>query len=127
MLYEKETRGSVAEVTERVGDAASRNDLGVLGTHNLKEAMAAKGVVFEPEVRVIELCSPKQAKLMLESDMSVSSALPCRISVFEEGGKVKVSAIKPSLHLGQFDNPVVGPIAKELDEIVKRIIDAACK
>src|SRR5512136_557450 len=43
MLYVKETSGSAQEVVERIEKAAADNKFGVLGVHNLKERMRAKG------------------------------------------------------------------------------------
>ncbi len=89
MLYVKETRGSAKEVVERIEKAAVDNQFGVLGVHNLKEKMAAKGVDFRRECLVVEVCNPAKAKRVLEADMAISTALPCRISVYEEAGKVR--------------------------------------
>ncbi len=127
MLYIKETEKSVDEVCQALCEAAPTVKFGVLGEHNLKEKMAAKGVEFERECRVLEVCNPHQAKKVLESDMAISNALPCRISVYEEQGKVKVSTIKPSVMLGMFDSPELQPVAAEVEEAMIRMIDQACE
>jgi uncharacterized protein (DUF302 family) len=44
-------------------------------------------VDFDRECLIFEACQPQQAKMVLEENMSVFTALPCRISIFEEGGK----------------------------------------
>ena len=44
MLYSKETAGTVEEVVEKIQQATSQNQFGVLGIYNLKEKMANKGV-----------------------------------------------------------------------------------
>jgi uncharacterized protein (DUF302 family) len=58
--------------------------------------------------------------------MGISTALPCRISVYEEAGKVKVATIKPTAMLAMFDQPDLASVAREVEETVERIIDAAC-
>lgn len=59
--------------------------------------------------------------------MSISNALPCRISVYEEGGKVKVSSLEPTVILGLFGQPKLEPVAKEVEDAMIRIMDAACR
>ncbi len=88
--------------------------------------MADKGVQFGPQCRIIELCNPMQAKIVLESNMTISSALPCRVSVYQEEGKVKIVTLRPTLLLGIFGNPDLEPVAKDVEDTMFRIIDAAC-
>jgi uncharacterized protein (DUF302 family) len=126
MLYEREARGTVDEVVAKIEDAAAANQFGVLGIHDLKQKMNARGLDFGPECRVLEVCNPGKAKTVLEADMSISNALPCRISVYEDGGAVKVSTLKPTQLLGLFGRPELEPVAKEVEEAMFRIIDAAC-
>jgi len=125
MLYAKEARGSIEDVVARVEKATAENKFGVLGVHNLKEKMAAKGVDFEPECRIIEVCNPMQAKKVLEANMEISNALPCRISVYEQGGRLFVSTIKPTALIGLFESEDLLPVAQAVEETLMRIIDAA--
>ncbi len=127
MLYEKDANGTIDEVVTKIEEAAAANQFGVLGIHDLKQKMNAKGVDFGPECRVLEICNPGKAKTVLEADMSISNALPCRISVYEKEGMVKVSTLKPTQLLGLFGRPELEPVAKEVEEALFRIIDAACE
>jgi uncharacterized protein (DUF302 family) len=127
MLYVRQAEGSVDEVAKKLEEAAVANKFGVLAVHNLKQKMNAKGVEFGPECRIVEVCNPKKAKSVLETDMSISNALPCRISIYEEGGKVKVSTLKPTAILALFARPELEPVAKEVEETMIRMIDAACR
>jgi len=126
MLYVKETTGSAKEVVERIEKAAADNKFGVLGVHNLKEKMVAKGVDFQVECLIVEVCNPVKAKSVLEANMEISTALPCRISVYEDAGKVKVATLKPTELLRLFGNPELAPVAREVEETIIRIIDKAC-
>ena len=126
MLYVKETTGSAKEVVERIEKAAADNKFGVLGVHNLKEKMVAKGVGFQVECLIVEVCNPVKAKSVLEANMEISTALPCRISVYEDAGKVKVATLKPTELLRLFGNPELAPVAREVEETIIRIIDKAC-
>ena len=74
-----------------------------------------------------EILNQNAYKKVLETDMSISTVLPCRISVYEEGGKVKVATVKPTAMLSIFDRPELDPVAQDVEETMLRIIDAACQ
>jgi uncharacterized protein (DUF302 family) len=126
MLYERTAKASVDEVCDKLTQAATDNRFGVLGTYDLKQKMADKGVDFGPQCRVLEVCNPQQAKTVLEANPSISTALPCRIAVYEQGGKTMVSTLKPTRLLSLFGNPELQPVAQEVEQTIIRIIDAAC-
>ena len=126
MIYVKETRGSIASVVERLEKTAAANQFGVLGLDDLKQKMGAKGVDFNCECRVLEVCDPAKAKEVLEGNMSISTVLPCRISVYEEGSIVKVATLRPTMLLNLFDSPDLINVAREVEDTLIRIIDTAC-
>ena len=123
MLYVREAKGSVDEVCKKLETAISANKFGLLGVYNLREKMAAKGVPFDRECRIFEVCNPSQAKRVLEADMSISTALPCRISLYEEAGRVKVATLKPRAILALFGNPELEQVAEDVENTILRIID----
>ncbi len=127
MLYEYETAGTVADVVARIERAAAENKFGVMGVLDLKERMADKGVAFGPQCRIVEVCNPQQAKTVLEANMSIATALPCRIAVYEDNGKITVSTIRPTALLTMFGNPELLSVAVEVENTIIRIINAACE
>jgi uncharacterized protein (DUF302 family) len=125
MLYVQEVPGNVDDIVAKIEQAAKDNDFGVLDIHDLKQKMAAKGVDFAPECRNIEVCNPRTAKEVLENNMAISTALPCRISVYEENGKVKIATIRPTHMLDLFDSPKLQSVAQNVEETIIRIIGVA--
>ncbi len=126
MIYVKETQRPIDDVVARIEQASIGNQFGVLGVHNLAEKMAAKGVDFPCECRVMEVCNPHRAKDVLEQNMSISTALPCRISVYEEDNRVKVATLRPTMLLNLFDSPDLQTVARDVEDTLIRIIDTAC-
>lgn len=58
--------------------------------------------------------------------MSLSTALPCRISIYEEGGKTTLATLKPTVLLGMFKVPQLAGVAQEVETaIVKMMREAA--
>jgi uncharacterized protein (DUF302 family) len=127
MLYVRESQGPIEEVVKKLEVAAAENKFGILGVHDLRQKMNAKGVDFQRECRIFEVCNPAKAKTVLDTDMAISNALPCRISVYEEAGRVKVSTIRPTALLAMFGRPELQPVAQEVEDTMICIIDAACR
>jgi uncharacterized protein (DUF302 family) len=125
MLFKLSTDKTVSEVSAALEKAAKANHFGVMHVHNLKETMAKKGVEFGQECRIFEVCQPQQAKKVLDENMSVSTALPCRISLYEENGKRVLATLKPTALLAMFDVPQLKPVAQEVEETIVKIMREA--
>jgi uncharacterized protein (DUF302 family) len=116
MLVKLSTDKSISEVAAALPVAAQANRFGVMQVHNLKETMAKKGV---------EVCQPQQAKEVLERNMSISTMLPCRISVYEEEGKTILATLRPTALLEIFGQPQLKPVAQEVENTIVRIMKEA--
>jgi len=125
MLFEVETKKPIDQVCQDLEKSVVAHKFGIMTVHNLKETMKKKGVEFDQECRIFEVCNPHQAKKVLERSMVISTALPCRISVFSEGGKVKLATLKPTVLVSQFNAPELEPVAKEVEETLIQIMKEA--
>lgn len=125
MLYETESAKTIDQVCQDLEKAVANHKFGIMTVHNLKETMKKKGVEFDRECRIFEVCNPHQAKRILEKNMELSTVLPCRISVFTDGGKVKLATLKPTALITQFNVPELQPVAKEVEETLIQIIKEA--
>jgi len=125
MLFTVYSDKSVDEIAAALPAAVQARGFGVMTVHNLKETMAKKGVVLGRDCLVFEVCQPQQAKKVLDGNMSVSTALPCRISVYEEGGKTVLATLKPTLLLTMFGVPELDSVAGEVEETLIGIMKTA--
>jgi uncharacterized protein (DUF302 family) len=127
MLHIVESRKPLDRVVKDLEAAVARHKFGVLGTHDLKAKMAEKGVEFAPACRIFEVCNPHQAKRVLEANLEISTALPCRISVYEEGGVTKLATIKPSAMIDLYGTPGLQAVAKEVEATLVAIMAEAAQ
>src|SRR5574341_2257151 len=104
MLHIVESTKPLTRVIPDLEAAVARHKFGVLGVHDLRAKMAEKGVPFARECRIFEVCNPHQARKVLEANLEISTALPCRISVYEEGGKTKLATISPTALISLYPN-----------------------
>jgi uncharacterized protein (DUF302 family) len=127
MLHIVESEKPLDRVAKDLEEAVARHQFGVLGVHDLKAAMAKKGVDFGPDCRVFEVCNPHQAKKVLEANLEISTALPCRISLYEEGGVRKLATIKPTALIGLYSTPGLKAVAQEVEATLEAIMAEAAR
>ena len=125
MLIKFSTDKTVPEVVAALQLAVPAHHFGIMQVHNLKETMTKKGVEFTRECLVFEVCQPQQAKKVLEQDMSISTALPCRISVYEEDGKTILATLKPTTLLAMFNAPQLAGAAQAVEDTIVAIMKQA--
>jgi len=125
MLFEVESRKTLGEIDRGLQEAAARHRFGILAVHNIRETMQKKGVEFDGECLIYEVCNPVQAKKVLEANPAISTALPCRISVYRSGPGYKLAAILPTAMLGWFGAPELAQVAAEVESVVKQMMTEA--
>ncbi|MGZ8915037.1 MAG: DUF302 domain-containing protein [Methylobacter sp.] len=125
MLFKLSTHKTLTATANALQAAVQANHFGVMQVHNLKETMTKKGVEFVHECLIFEVCHPQQAKKVLEQDMSVSTALPCRISIYEEEGKTVLATLKPTALLAMFNVPQLEIVARDVENTIVKIMKEA--
>ncbi len=126
MLHIVRSSRSLADTAKALEDACVRHRFGVLGVHDLRAKMADKGVTFDRDCRVYEVCNPHQAKKVLETNLEISTALPCRISIYDDRGTTTLATIRPTALISLYPNPELRAVAEDVEATLVRIMaDAA--
>ena len=124
LRYVVETSRSVNETQEAVTAVARGHAFGVLHVYDMKQTLKGKGFELEPEVRVLELCSPSHAHQVLKTQVDMNLALPCRISIWQEGGVTNIGMIRPKAMLEMLtEDAVLRVVADEVEGAMVAIID----
>ena len=126
MYYIVETQKTFDQASADLESAVKNHGFGVLHVHDLGTTLRSKGIAFEEQCKVFEVCNPVQAAKVLATDMRLNMALPCRISVFTESGKTKIGLIKPEHMLATLSqDTTLLQVAKEVEEKTVRMVDEA--
>ena len=126
MYYIVETGKSFDRASSDLASAVEANGFGVLHVHDLGTTLRGKGIAFEEQCRIFEVCNPGQAARVLSSDMRLNMALPCRISVFTDKGKTKIGLIRPVQMLSALSqDAALARVAKEVEGKIIRMVDEA--
>lgn len=126
-MYHIVESGKAFEVASSDLEAAVlRNGFGVLHIHDLGKTLRGKGVAFVGECKVFEVCNPFQAEKVLAADLKLNMALPCRISVYTEGGVTQIGFIRPIQMLAALSSdPTLGSVAAEVEaKMVQMVAEA---
>ena len=122
MIFEVETRKTACEIDTSIRDAAARHQFGVLSVIDLKEKMREKGVDFDGDCSVYEVCNPHHAKRALDANGAVTTALPCRISVYGTPGTYKIATMLPTAMMQAFNTPELDAVAREVENAMIAIV-----
>ena len=126
MYYLVETGKSFDQAAADLEAAVNRLGFGVLHVHDLGTTLRSKGIAFEEQCKVFEVCNPQQAAKVLSTDMRLNMALPCRISVFTQSGKTMIGLIKPVQMLSALSqDPALVQVANEVEARTIQMVDEA--
>jgi uncharacterized protein (DUF302 family) len=124
MYYIAETPKTFEQASSDLQAAVAHHGFGVLHVHDLGATLRGKGIAFNEECKVFEVCNPSQAAKVMARDMRLNMALPCRISVFTERGQTKIGLIRPAQMLAALSrDPAIAQVASEVEEKTIRMID----
>jgi uncharacterized protein (DUF302 family) len=126
MFYQVESDKPFAQAAVDLEAAVKENGFGVLHVHDLGAMLRAKGQAFVGECKIFEVCNPAQAARVLQADVRLNMALPCRISVFTTRGKTVIGFIRPRQILATLSpDPTLAVVAGEVETTLVRIADEA--
>ena len=124
--YIVETTKSPAQAVTDLQAAVKQHGYGVLHIYDLKETLASKGFDLPNACHILDVCNPKQAVAVLTADMGMNIALPCRISVYQDGGKTLIGMVRPTVLLASLSqSEVLKTIAAQVEKDTIAIIEAS--
>jgi len=111
---------AVAKITE----ALKTEGFGVLTEIDMQAKLKEKlGVDFK-KYKILGACNPAFAYKALQAEEMIGVMLPCNIVVTDkEDGTIQVAAIHPIASMMAIQNPAMEPLAQEVTEKIKRVIN----
>src|SRR3989344_5721780 len=121
--YIVETKKNFGDAVVSVLKAVEQKGWALFQIYDVKERLAAKGFEQKP-LKIIEICSGKHANNFLNKNRLISLCMPCKINVLEEGGRVKIVGMKPTI-ISQFFPEVSKEEAEWVEMDIKEIVDSS--
>ena len=113
------------QAVEKVTAALADEGFGILTEIDVKATLKEKiDVNFRPYI-ILGACNPPFAYKTLQMEEQIGLMLPCNVVVQEgqDGGTV-VSAMNPLVVMESVENPDLEPIAGEVTEMLRRVVQA---
>ncbi|RLJ71161.1 uncharacterized protein (DUF302 family) [Hydrogenivirga caldilitoris] len=127
MLINVESAKSVEEVRQKLEETAKAKGFGVMSTHEVTKILESKGQPINYSCVIVEICQPRAASQVLSRNPYISTAMPCRVAIFEQGGKTILSTIAPTEMLNMFNEQELEGIAQEVEKLVREIMEESAK
>jgi uncharacterized protein (DUF302 family) len=124
--FRKTLSATVDEAEARVRDELKKEGFGILTEIDVKATLKQKlDVDFRP-YRILGACNPPLAHRALGEDTDIGLLLPCNVVVYagEEDGTAVVSVMDPVKQLGVAGREDMLPLARDVQERLKRVVDA---
>lgn len=113
-------------VAEKTRDVLKDNGFGVLTEIDMQATLKAKLGEDMERYLILGACNPPLAHRAVTAEKRIGVLLPCNVVVREDTehpGTVLVEAMNPELMAQVLDNPAVAPIADEVSERIRNVID----
>ncbi|GIN87614.1 hypothetical protein J6TS2_40000 [Heyndrickxia sporothermodurans] len=123
--YSVETHYTIDEAVNRIEESLKDEKFGVLWEFDINEKLQEKGLDFQREFKVLEVCNPQEAYRVLSKNNLAGYFLPCKIVVYEENGQTIIGMPRPTslIHLLHDEN--LQMLAKDIEERLIICIDKA--
>ena len=122
--YTVETAKSFDSAVQSVEGKIAEAGMLVLHIHDVQKTLAEKGFGRNP-FKIVEFCNAKYASEFLNADIKIGLCMPCKINVYVKDGKTFISGMRPIILPQFFPNADLGEKPKEIDQIIRNIIDNA--
>ncbi|MBM7660199.1 uncharacterized protein (DUF302 family) [Bacillus mesophilus] len=96
---------------------------GVLWQFDIKNKLQEKGLEFNHDYIVLEVCNPHEAQRVLNENLLVGYFLPCKIVVYKDGETTKIGMPKPTALIQLVDNEEIQNIAKDIEDRLVQVIN----
>lgn len=123
--YEVKTSKTFSTAVEDLKISLSENNFGVLWELNFKDKLQEKGLDFQQNFKVLEVCNPKQAKEVLDLHIEVGYFLPCKMVVYEKENSVFMGMMRPTSMIGLLGQEELLSIAQQVETVLKKALDEA--
>lgn len=122
--YKKEVSLPFVEALEETREALAAEGFGVLTEIDVQATLKKKLDVDFEKYLILGACNPPFAHKALLAEREIGLLLPCNVIVYEQDGKVYVSAILPTIAMQMVENESLQEIATAVEAKLKSAIDA---
>ena len=126
IIYKKKSKEPVELIVNRLKENLADTNFGILWELDLKDKINSKGIEFENNYLIFEICNPQMAKEILDIDLDIGVFLPCKVVVYSENNETVIGMAKPTMLVDLVDTSA-RKIAVFLENQLQEVIDSVVK
>lgn len=123
--YTVVTDKNIEEAIQSLEESLKEEKFGVLWKFDIKEKLQEKGLEFQKEFKVLEVCNPVEAQRVLNENEMAGYFLPCKIVVYDGNGKTKMGMPKPTALISLLNDEKLQRFAKDIEDRLISCIKAS--
>ncbi len=112
------------EALNRLEAGLKNEGFGVLCKIDIQAKLKEKLGVDFPRYVILGACNPPAAYQALQQEINLGLLLPCNAVAYERDGRVFVGVVDAQAMLAIVGNPAMAPMAKEINERLRRAVAA---
>ncbi len=112
------------EAVARIRAALKEEGFGILTEIDVAKTMKEKLDADFPAYLILGACHPKLAYSALRAEREIGLMLPCNVIVYEDDGRVIVSAIRPAAAMAGIANDRLKAIANQVETKLIIVIES---
>jgi uncharacterized protein (DUF302 family) len=113
-----------AATVERVREALAKEGFGVLTEIDVRATLKKKLDVTFKDYVILGACHPPSAHQALSHEESIGVFLPCNVVVHATEWGTAVKAVRPSVTLGNVNDPALEPLGREVEAMLTRVVQS---
>jgi uncharacterized protein (DUF302 family) len=122
--FTKILSGSMDQVESNVRAVLQENGFGVLTEIDVTATFAKKLDKKIRPYKILGACNPQFAYQAIEAEDKIGVMLPCNVILQQKSeGEVEVSAVDPMSSMQAIENPQLGEIAQQVQDLMKKVIE----
>lgn len=123
--YALESTKSVQELVADLTAELGKRGFGVLSNIDVRKIIKQKLGEEMDDYVILDVCSPKHAKQAIDAHKQVGLILPCKIIVYKEKGRTRVSLYKPTSAMEVLKFADLDLLAREVEKVLEGAINSA--
>lgn len=125
MIFKVETRKPFEEAVEALKASCAAVGFGVLWQLNFKDKLHEKGLEFDDNFIIMEVCNPVKAQKVLLAQREMGFFLPCKVAVYELEGQTYIGMPKPTQLMAMAGAEEMDALALEVETQLRDAIEKA--
>lgn len=123
-----ESEQAIETIAQEVSKECENHKFALLQTYVYHDIVKEKGFPISRKVFIYEICQAKTAALMLTSNPEFSIFMPCKIAMYEDGGKTIISTMNMEIMLNAVkSNPELYNEASAIFKTLKDLMTSLSK